>query len=87
MKTITVGHAQVNLDRLLEEVTQSGEPVRITGKAGNAVLVSEQGWRSLEETVYLLSIPGTREAIREGLETPLEECYPGPEFRPRPPLL
>ena len=49
-------------------------PIVITGKRANAVLVSEEDWQSIQETLYLLNIPGMRESIREGLATPLEEC-------------
>jgi len=63
---------------LIEETVESSEPVQITGKNGNLVLVSEQDWRALEETVYLLSMPGMRESIREGLATPIEECSEDP---------
>lgn len=74
MKTVTASSARSNLYRLIEETVESSEPVQITGRKGNAVLVSEQDWRSIQETMYLLSIPGMRESIREGLETPVEEC-------------
>jgi antitoxin YefM len=74
MKTITASKARANLYRLIEETADSSEPVQITGRKANAVLVSEQDWRALQETMYLLSIPGMRESIREGMETPVEEC-------------
>ena len=74
MKTVTASIARANLYRLIEETADSSEPVQITGKRANAVLVSEQDWRALEETVYLLSIPGMRESIREGMDTPSEDC-------------
>src|SRR5262245_21741254 len=74
MKTITASKARANLYRLIEETSESSEPVQITGKRANAVLVSEEDWRAIQETMYLLSIPGMRESIREGLETPAEEC-------------
>ena len=74
MKTISVSHARANLYKLLEEAGESHEPLIITGKRGNAVLVAEEDWRAIQETLYLLSIPGMRESIREGLETPVEEC-------------
>ena len=74
MKTISASYARANLYRLLEEAAQSSEPIQITGKKGNAVLVSVDDWLSLQETVYLLSSPGMRESIREGLDTPLEDC-------------
>jgi len=78
MKTITVSKARANLYRLLEEAGESHEPLVITGKRGNAVLVAEEDWRAIQETLFLLSIPGMRESIREGLETPLEECAEDP---------
>ncbi len=74
MKTISVSQARANLYKLLEEAGQSHEPLVITGKRGNAVLVAEEDWRAVQETLYLLSIPGMRESIREGLDTPVEEC-------------
>lgn len=74
MKTISATEARKNLYRLLDEVAVTSEPVQITGKRVRAVLVSEQDWRALEETVYLTSIPGMAESIRTGMETPLEEC-------------
>ena len=80
MKTITVSKARANLYRLLEEAGESHEPLVITGKRGNAVLVAEEDWRAIQETLFLLSIPGMRESIREGLETPLEECAEDPDW-------
>jgi prevent-host-death family protein len=78
MKTMTASVARANLYRLLDETAESSEPVQITGKKGNAVLVSERDWRAMQETMYLLSIPGMRESIREGLATPIEECSEDP---------
>ena len=60
--------------KLLDETAQSHEPVQITGKRGNAILISEEDWEAINETLYLLSIPGMRESIQEGLRTPVEEC-------------
>jgi len=74
MRTITASKARSTLYRLIEEAAQSSEPVQITGKRGNAVLVSEEDWRAIQETMYLLAIPGMRESIREGLATPVEDC-------------
>ncbi len=78
MKTVPVTQARSNLYRLLDETVQSHEPVQITGKRANAVLVSEDDWRAIQETLYLLSIPGMRESIREGLATPLEDTFNSP---------
>jgi prevent-host-death family protein len=74
MRTLTATQARSQLYGLLDEVALSSEPVQISGRRGNAVLISEDDWRALRETVYLLSIPGMRESIREGLEVPPEEC-------------
>ena len=74
MKTINVTKARANLYRLINEIALSHEPIQITSKMENAILIADEDWRSIQETLYLLSIPGIRESIREGLNTPLEEC-------------
>ncbi|HCP31743.1 TPA: type II toxin-antitoxin system prevent-host-death family antitoxin [Candidatus Acetothermia bacterium] len=74
MSSVNATEARSRLYKLLDEVAQSHEPVLITGKRSNAVLVSEEDWRSIQETLHLLSIPGMRESIREGLSTPVNEC-------------
>jgi len=73
MPTLTVTEARSKLYKLLDDVAESHEPILITGKRTNAVLISEADWRAIEETMYLLSIPGMRESIIEGLNTPAEE--------------
>lgn len=74
MKTISISKARADLYRILDEAADSHEPVQITGKRANGVLVSEEDWRAIQETLYLISIPGMRESIREGLDTPLDDC-------------
>ncbi|OQA31834.1 MAG: Antitoxin RelJ [Betaproteobacteria bacterium ADurb.Bin341] len=74
MTTLTASEARASLYRLIDETASSHQPVVITGKRHNAVLVSADDWASIQETIYLLSIPGMRESIREGLSTPLDEC-------------
>ncbi len=74
MKTVTATEARKTLYRLLDEVAVTSEPVQISGRRSSGVLVSEADWRSIEETLHLLSIPGMRESIREGLEAPIDEC-------------
>jgi len=74
MKTISVTQARSTLLKLLDEASKSHEPILISGKRSNAVLISEDDWRSIEETLYLLSIPDMRESIRKGLKTPFDEC-------------
>jgi len=74
MPTLSVTEARTNLYRLIDETASSHEPIIIKGKRGSAVLISEDDWRSIQETLYLLNITGMRESIREGLATPIEEC-------------
>ena len=74
MKTISVTNARQNLYNLIDETGDSHEPIYITGKRKNAVLISEEDWKAMEETMYLLSVPGMRESIREGLKTPISKC-------------
>lgn len=74
MKTVTATKARENLYRLMDEVAVTSEPVQITGRRAGAVLVSETDWRAIQETLYLLAIPGMRASIRRGLKTPLAEC-------------
>jgi prevent-host-death family protein len=66
----TASEARANLYRLLDETAESHKPIRITGKRNNGVLVSEEDWAAIQETLYLLSIPGMRESIKKGMETP-----------------
>ncbi|MEA3230465.1 MAG: type II toxin-antitoxin system Phd/YefM family antitoxin [Thermodesulfobacteriota bacterium] len=74
MPTLTATEARSKLYRLIDEAAATHDPIVITGKRSNAVLLSEEDWRSIQETLYLLSIPGMRESIRSGLVTPIEEC-------------
>jgi len=74
MPTITATEARKNLYRLLDEVSESHEPIQITGKRGNAVLISEDDWRAVQETLYLHSIPGMKESIIEGMKTSVDDC-------------
>ena len=74
MTTIKATEARARLYKLLDETAASHEPIQITGKRSNAVLIAEEDWRSIQETLYLLSIPGMRESIRKGLKTPVKKC-------------
>ena len=74
MATLNVTNARRNLYRLIDEVNESHAPVTITGKQRSAVLVSEEDWNAIQETLYLSAIPGMTDSIRKGLETPVEEC-------------
>lgn len=74
MTTITATEARKSLYKLLDEVSESHEPVQITGKRGNAVLIAEDDWRAVQETLYLHSVPGMKESIVEEMNTPVDEC-------------
>lgn len=73
MQTLSASSARTNLYRLIDEAASSHEPVVITGKRANAVLVSQEDWSAIQETLFLLSIPNMRESIREGLNAPVSE--------------
>ena len=74
MTTLTATEARANLYRLIDETAESHVPVRITSKRNNAVLLSEKDWDAIQETLYLLSVPGMRESIKAGLETDVIDC-------------
>jgi len=78
MKTIKITDASNNLYNLIDEASESHEPILITGKRNNAVLLSEGDWSSIQEMLYLLSIPNMRESIRYGLSESLEQCSEEP---------
>jgi prevent-host-death family protein len=71
--SISATEARKRLYSLLDDVAASHEPIEITGRRSNAVLVSEDDWRAVQETLHLLSIPGMRESILEGMATPVED--------------
>ncbi len=74
MTTLTASQARAKLYKLLDEAASSHHPILITGKRANAVLVAEEDWRAIQETLYLVSIPGMRESSRKGLKTPVKKC-------------
>ncbi len=74
MKTVAATKARASWYSLVDEAAESHAPIKITGKRNNAILVGEEDWRAIEETLYLLSIPGMRESIRKGMETPVDKC-------------
>ena len=73
MTTLTASQARASLYKLLDRAAHSHDPIQITGKRTNAVLISEEDWRAIQETLHLLSIPGMRESIRKGLKTPIKK--------------
>lgn len=73
MTTLTASEARANFYRLIDQTAESHEPIHISGKRRSAVLVSEEDWMAIQETLYLLAVPGMRESIREGMAEPLSE--------------
>jgi prevent-host-death family protein len=71
MTELNASTARANFYRLLDQTAETHKPVRIAGKRNNAVLVAEDDWNAIQETLYLLSIPGMRKSIRDGLATPV----------------
>lgn len=78
MPAITTTEARKRLYQLMDDLALSREPVHIAGKRNSAVLVAEEDWRAIQETLYLMGIPGVRESIVKGLKTPVERCREDP---------
>ena len=74
MSIVPFAEAQVKLQDLINEVSNSHEPILISGTTTNAFLVSEEDWKGIQETIYLLSLPEVGASIVEGLATPISEC-------------
>jgi antitoxin YefM len=73
MDTLTASEARANLYRLIDQATDSHEPIIISGKRSSAVLLSMDDWSAIQETLYLLAVPGLRESIKAGMAEPLAE--------------
>lgn len=76
MSAINITNARKELYNLVEDVNLYNEPTLIVSKKGNAVLISESDWNAIQETIYLNSIPGIVESIKEGMDTAIEDCVP-----------
>ena len=74
MTILNATEARSKLYSLIDETSKTHQPIMITGKRGNAVLVAEDDWNSINETLYLLSVPGMRESIQEGMNEDFDEC-------------
>jgi antitoxin YefM len=74
MTSITATEARKRLYSLVDEVAESHEAIRIAGKRNSAVLISDGDWRAIQESLYLVNIPGMRASIRKGLKTPIDQC-------------
>ena len=71
MQALTTSKARASLFRLIDEVAESRQPIMISGKRSSAVLLSAEDWRAIQETLYLLAVPGLRESIKAGMAEPL----------------
>ncbi|MDI4639169.1 MULTISPECIES: type II toxin-antitoxin system Phd/YefM family antitoxin [Halomonadaceae] len=80
MTGMTATEGRSNLYRLIDETAESHQPIIIIGKRNKAVLVSEEDWSAIQETLCLLSVPGMRESIREGMDTSVDECEEEPDW-------
>jgi len=80
MTILNATEARSKLYRLIDETTETHQPIIITGKRGNAVLLSEEDWQAISETLHLLSVPGMRESIKEGLQEDPANCSPDLEW-------
>jgi prevent-host-death family protein len=74
MTTLSATEARKTLYSLVDDVAASHEPIQIVGKRNTAVLIAEEDWRAIQETLFLTSIPGMRESIQDGIKSPVDEC-------------
>jgi antitoxin YefM len=74
MQSLSASEARANLYRLMDQAAESHQPIVISGKRNDAVLVAAEDWAAIQETLYLLSVPGMRESIKEGMATPVDDC-------------
>lgn len=78
MTTLTASEARANLYRLIDQTTESHQPILIAGKRSSAVLVAAEDWQAIQETLYLLAVPGMRESIKKGMAEPLAKSAKEP---------
>jgi antitoxin YefM len=74
MTTLNTTEASQRLDEVLDDLAESHEVVQILGQRHSGILVSEDDWRAIQETLYLTGISGMKESIVEGMRTPVEQC-------------
>ena len=80
MTSISAAKLRQNIYKILNDVNENSEPITITNTKGrNAMIISEDDWKAIQETIHLNSIPGMAESIREGDETTIEDCVPEAE--------
>ena len=78
MASINVTEARANLFSLVKRAGEDHEPILITGKHGNAILVAEDDWKAIQETLFLVSAPGMRESIQKGMAEHVDDCSSEP---------
>lgn len=74
MTNTNITNFRKNIYQMMETAIKYNEPINISTKNGNAVLISEEDYNGLMETLYIESIPGLKESILEGAKTPIEDC-------------
>ena len=74
MQTLTASEARTSLYRLMDQAAESHQPITILGKRHDAVLLSAEDWEAIQETLYLLAVPGMRESLKEGMAEPIDSC-------------
>lgn len=77
---INASAARQKFFALIKDTVKNHEPVTVTSKQGNIVIISEQDYKAIQETLYLLSVPGMRESIIEGMKATPEECVKAEEI-------
>jgi antitoxin YefM len=72
-KVMTVSQARINIYKIMDETSQTHQPIMITGKRNNVVMISEEDWNAIEETLYLNSVTGMADSIKEAMDAPDSE--------------
>lgn len=80
MTTLSPSEARANLYRLMDQAAESHEPIHISGKRSSAVLIAADDWAAIQETLFLLSVPGMRESIKSAMSEPVESCSEAPDW-------
>lgn len=73
MTNLTASEARANLYRLIDQAAESHRPIHISGKNSRAVLIAEEDWNAIQETLFLLAVPGMRKSIKAGMAEPLAD--------------
>ncbi len=74
MNALTASEARANLYRLMDQAAESHKPILISGKRNNSILLAEDDWAAIQETLFLLSVPGMRESIKTGMLEDAASC-------------